>query len=295
VSLIRNQDGVVYGQKLFQSAPSNQTGAAHFARIYLVASFLIAWLFWLLAWLHTKHYAIPIPLITLVIIGSFGPFLGAGVSTFLEGGLRETLHFYARALNLRMGWVVFLLSFFLMPIMSMGAELLHSRLMHVPFVVNMTWADLPVTYVFLFFLGGTLAEEYGWSYLSDKLDALLPLTPSVFTLGAIWALWHLPLFFIIAPGLVQAYTPFYMFFLCTVAMRFLFAWGYHKGRGSIMSNMLFHTATNLGYSVVVLAPSPQYPAHDKYWYFTIFCILIAVLLWTLAPIRRERVLPASMH
>jgi hypothetical protein len=122
--------------------------------------------------------------------------------------LRETLRFYARALNLRMGWMVFLLSFFLMPIMSMGAE-------------------------------------------------LLP--------------------------------------LCTVAMRFLFAWGYHKGGGSIMSNMLFHTASNLGYSVVVLAPTPQDPAHDKYWYFTIFCILIAVPLWTLSPIRRERVLPASVH
>ena len=194
-----------------------------------------------------------------------------------------------------MGWMVFLLSFFLMPIMSMGAELLHSRLMHVPFVFTMTWAGLPMTYIFLFFLGGTLAEEYGWSYLSDKLDAFLPLTPSVFTLGTTWALWHLPLFFIIAPGLVQAYTPFYMFLLCTVAMRFLFAWGYHKGGGSIMSNMLFHTASNLGYSVVDLAPTPQDPAHDKYWYFTIFCILIAVPLWTLSPIRRERVLPASVH
>jgi len=109
-----------------------------------------------------------------VIIGSFGPFLAAGVSTYLESGLRETLRFYARAFDLRMGWVVFLLSFLLMPVLSMGAELLHSRLMHVPFVFTMTWARLPMAYVFLFFLGGTLGEEYGWSYLSDKLDALLP-------------------------------------------------------------------------------------------------------------------------
>jgi hypothetical protein len=49
VSLLRYQDCVVYSHKLFQSAHSNQTGAAHFARIYLVLSFLIAWLFWLLA------------------------------------------------------------------------------------------------------------------------------------------------------------------------------------------------------------------------------------------------------
>jgi hypothetical protein len=165
----------------------------------------------------------------------------------------------------------------------------HSRITHVPFVFTMTWAHLPMAYVFLFFLGGTLGEEYGWSYLSDKLDALLPSRRSVLALGTIWALWHLPLFFIIAPGLSQAYTPFYMFFLNLVAMRFLFAWGYHKGRGSIMSNMLFHTASNLALSVVVVAPSPQYPAHDTYWYFIILCFVSAVLLWTLSPIRREHV------
>ncbi len=55
---------------------------------------------------------------------------GLGVSTYLEGGLRETLRFYARAFNLRMGWMVFLVSFFLLPILAMGAELLHSRLMY---------------------------------------------------------------------------------------------------------------------------------------------------------------------
>ena len=114
----------MYSHKPIQSTSSNQTGAAHVALIYLVLSFSFAWLFWLLAWLHTKHLAVPIPLISLIVIGSFGPFLGAGVSTYLEGGLHQTLRFYARALNLRMGWAVFLISFFLMPILAMGAELL---------------------------------------------------------------------------------------------------------------------------------------------------------------------------
>jgi uncharacterized protein len=285
----------MYSRSGSQSVSSPQRQAKYFAFIYLVLSFAIAWLFWFLAWLHTKHFAVPLPLFTLLVIGSFGPFLGAGVSTYLERGPRETLRFYARALNLRMGWTVFLLSFCLLPILGMGAELLHSRLTHLPFVFTMTWAELPVAYVFLFFLGGTLGEEYGWSYLSVKLDALLPLTPAVFVLGAIWALWHLPLFFIIAPGLAQAYTPFDMFFLCTVSMRFLFAWGYHKGGGSIMSNMLFHTASNLAYSIIVLAPTPQDPARDKYWYFTILCFLSAALLWALSPIRREGVLPACLR
>jgi uncharacterized protein len=285
----------MYSGSASQSVSSPQRQAKHFAFDYLVLSFLIAWLLWFLAWLHTKHFAVPVPLTTLIIIGSFGPFLGAGISTYLERGLRETLRFYARVFNLRMGWMVFLLSFCLLPLLAMGAELLHSRLMHLPFAFHMTWAELPMAYVFLFFLGGTLAEEYGWSYLSDKLDAVLPLRPAVFVLGAIWAFWHLPLFFIIAPGLVQAYTPFYMFFLNVVSMRFLFAWGYHKGGGSIMSNMLFHTASNLAYSIIVLAPTPQDPGRDKYWYFTILCFLSAALLWAVSPIRREGVLPARVR
>lgn len=264
---------------------SSRKDSIRLAVIYLAVSFVTAWSFWLLSWLYTKGFIIHLSLTSTLIVGSFGPFVAAAASTCLEGGFRQTLRFFARVFNLRMGWTVLIVSFCLMPVLAMGAELLHSGLAHTPFVFNMTWSDLPMSYVFLFFLGGTLGEEFGWSYLSDKLDLIFPLTRATFVLGAVWAIWHLPLFFIIAPGLSQADTPFYMFFLSVLCLRFLFAWTYHKGGGNIMSNMLFHTSGNLAYSIVAIAPTAGQPGHAKYWYLMIFTLASAALLWTLSPPR----------
>lgn len=65
-----------------------QRQAIHLALIYLAVSFVVAWLFWLLAWLNTRHSSVLIPLMPALFVGSFGPFIGAGVSTWIEGGAR---------------------------------------------------------------------------------------------------------------------------------------------------------------------------------------------------------------
>jgi len=252
--------------------------------VYFAVTFLVAWFFWFLAWLFTKGQLGHIPLIPTLIVGSFGPFVGAAVCTWMEGGLRNTLRFFARAFRVRMGWVVFLVSFFLFPVLAIGTEFIHSRISHLPFTWTISWDQLPMAYLFLFFLGGTLGEEYGWSYLSDRLDDFLPLTQATALLGLVWAVWHLPLFFIVAPGLSQAYTPFYVFCVGAVSMRFIFSWTYHKGHSNILSNMLCHTATNLSFSIVSIAASPQQLGHDRNWYFIFLTAVSAALLWCLSPI-----------
>jgi hypothetical protein len=182
-----------------------------------------------------------------------------------------------------MGWSVFLVSFFLMPVLAVIVESAHARLTHGALHFTMTPGDAPLNYLFLFVLGGTLAEEYGWSLLSDKLDGLLPLKSSTLVLGIIWAVWHVPLFFIVTPGAIQGYTPFYIFLIATVAMRFLFAWAYHRGGRNVLSNMLFHTASNMAYSIVAIAPSPDDMSTGRLWMFAALNIVSALLLWNIAP------------
>lgn len=255
-------------------------------RLYLTVAFSIAWVLWFVGWLIAQH-KLSLPLFPVLVIGSFGPFVGALVATLAEGGPRYALRFFARALNPRMGWTVFLVSFFLMPILALIVELVHARLAHAPPHFTMTWREVPLNYLFLFLLGGTLAEEYGWSLLSDKLDGVLPLIPATFVLGVIWALWHVPLFFIVTPGAIQGYTPFYIFLVATVSMRFLFAWAYHRGNCSILSNMLFHTASNMAYSIVALAPSPEDMSTSRLWMFAALNIFSAAVLWGAAPPRPQ--------
>ena len=256
--------------------------AARFITLYLAVAFVMAWVFWFAGWLITQH-RLALPLFPVLVVGSFGPFVGALVTTWAEGGPRNAARFFGRAFSLRMGWSVFLVSFFLSPLLAAAVEVARATLAHQPPQFTMTLAEAPMSYVFLFILGGTLAEEYGWSLLSDQLDTILPLKRATFVLGVIWAVWHLPLFFIIAPGAIQGYTPFYLFLIVTVAVRFQFAWAYHRGGNSILSNMLFHTASNMAYSIVALAPSPEDMTTGRLWLFAALNIAASLVLWLIAP------------
>ena len=254
----------------------------HSMGLYLAVAFLMAWTLWLVGWLITQR-KISLPLFPVLVVGSFGPFVGALVATLAEGGPRRALQFFARGFDPRMGWAVFLVSFFLLPIFAVVVELVHAGLAHEAPHFTMSLARVPINYLFLFVLGGTLAEEYGWTLLSDKLDGVLPLKAATLVLGVIWAIWHLPLFFIITKGAIQGYTPFHIFLVATVALRFLFAWAYHRGGYNILSNMLFHTASNLAYSIVALAPSPADMSTGRLWMFAALSIFSAIVLWIVAP------------
>jgi uncharacterized protein len=256
----------------------------HSIALYLAVTFGMAWALWLMGWMITQH-KLSLPLFPILVVGSFGPFVGALVVTIKEGGPRNAMRFFARAFDLRMGWAVFLVSFFLLPILAIIVEMAHAQFTHVAPHFRMTWSEAPLSYLFLFLIGGTLAEEYGWSLLSDQLDRILPLKASTFVLGVVWALWHVPLFFIITPGAIQGYTPFYIFLTATVAMRFLFAWAYHRGGNSVLSNMLFHTASNMAYSIVALAPAPDDMSTGRLWMFAVLNIVCAAVLWSVAPPR----------
>jgi len=256
----------------------------HLAGLYLAVAFGMAWVLWFVAWLITQH-KLTLPLFPILVVGSFGPFVGALVATLAEGGPRHALRFFAKIFDVRMGWAVFLVAFFLLPILAVVVELIHAQLTHTAPHFTMTWSEAPLNYLFLFLIGGTLAEEYGWSLLSDKLDGVLPLKTSTFVLGVIWALWHVPLFFIVTKGAIQGYTPFHIFLTATVAMRFLFAWAYHRGGNNVLSNMLFHTASNMAYSIIALAPSPEDMSTGRLWTFAALNIVSAAVLWIVAPPR----------
>lgn len=261
--------------------------------IYLAVAFGFAWAFWLVTWLISKKLIL-LPILPFLFIGSFGPFVSAAITNMSEGGVRQAISFFRRGFDPKMGWSVFLVSFFLMPILAIIVELVHARLLGQAPIFTMTLADFPLSYLFLFVLGGTLAEEYGWTLLSDKLDAFLPIKTSTVILGSIWALWHLPLFFIVTKGAIQGYTPFYIFFIITVAMRFLFSWAYHRGGRNILSNMLFHTASNLAYSLAAIAPAPGDLSTGRLWMLTVLTIASAVIIWVVAPPRAESPLPTAI-
>jgi membrane protease YdiL (CAAX protease family) len=98
------------------------------------------------------------------------------------------------------------------------------------------------------FLFGPLPEELGWrGYALPGLQARLSPLAASLVIGAVWGLWHLPLF--LAPGTYQhdqigLGAAFWVFVGSTTAGSVLYAWLVNKTGGSILAAILFHFMTN---------------------------------------------------
>ena len=86
-------------------------------------------------------------------------------------------------------------------------------------------------------------EEIGWrGYALPRLAARLGLAPASVLLGVIWALWHLPLFFL--SGADKFHQSFPMYALQVTAVSVAFAWLWAQTGGSLLLPMLFHASIN---------------------------------------------------
>ena len=110
--------------------------------------------------------------------------------------------------------------------------------------------DLQPVYLFpLFLLSGIFLgglEEVGWrGYLQHKLIRW-PALPLALFIGIIWAIWHVPLFFVIGSG--QSEYAFLPYLLQAIVFS-LFLTGLYLKTGSIVLTILFHASVNAAASL----------------------------------------------
>ena len=92
-------------------------------------------------------------------------------------------------------------------------------------------------------------EEIGWrGYALPRLAARLGLAPASILLGMIWALWHLPLFFV--RGADTYGQSFLVYAPQVIALSVAMAWLYARTGGSLLLVMLLHAAVNNSKDVV---------------------------------------------
>jgi membrane protease YdiL (CAAX protease family) len=95
----------------------------------------------------------------------------------------------------------------------------------------------------LFMDPGPLGEELGWrGFALPRLQERWSGLTAALVLGAIWAVWHLPAFFI--PGLPQHEIPIWAFLLSLVSASVLMTFVVNKANGSVLPAILMHWADN---------------------------------------------------
>ncbi len=212
-----------------------------------------------------------LPQIWIVILR----YLGGAMPLLVAVGLLFTRHdaadrreFWQRLVDVKrirpIWWVVILL---FIPLQSGLAALIDLALggwgMAPEAIRDFLGQPLIIIPTLLFWLiFGPLPEEPGWrGYALDGLQKRYsPLFASL-AVGIIWALWHLPLFFI--EGTWQAESiglgtqRFYLYLFSILFQSFIYTWIINHTNRSILAAVLFHFSTNAFGELFELSPRAE--------------------------------------
>lgn len=183
-----------------------------------------------------------VPFIALAILASFAPTISAVVVLGRTEGKAEIGKLFSKFLVWKVGfsWYLATISITITSVL-VAITYLYSQGMPVPDISLSGLLSLLLAGLVL----GPLSEEAGWSgYALPKLQAKFSALTSSLILGSLWAVWHLPLWFI--PETSQSTMNFGLFFVALVAVRLIMGWAYNNTKGSLLIAVLFHLFFNFG-------------------------------------------------
>jgi membrane protease YdiL (CAAX protease family) len=240
---------------------------------FFALTFAWSWTCWLLSPALKAQSSLLATL--LMFLGSFGPSLAA-VAVVAYGGGRAGLRvWFGRCLQWRVGAGWMALAFFLpLALMSLAAAMhiaLGGAIAPSPAAGHVLMAA--VNFFLIFLVGGPMGEEFGWrGYALGQLQDRHGWRMASLVLGAVWGVWHLPLFFI--DGTSQAHIPLALFLLSVVAMSVLFAWFARHTAGSVVPALVLHTAINAWPSIVPVLPTGE--SYRPYALVVALLVLVAL-------------------
>lgn len=231
--------------------------------LFFLITFSWSWLFWLLAILF--------PTDVLLIIGIFGPFVGAFSLTYLNERKEGVKKLWKRGWDYKIRKKWFLVTFLL------GPALIGSAFFLAIFTEGKTPTLLDLSQPWLIFLSfiwiywQSLAEEFGWrGFAIDRLQVKWNALVSSIILGVIWGFWHVPLY--IAQNISFLFMGTILFPM-VILMSILFTWLYNNTDGNIFGTILFHTMLN--FSGLIF---PILQTNLGYYYFVGILLIITIVV-----------------
>jgi membrane protease YdiL (CAAX protease family) len=220
---------------------------------FFALTFLVTWLCWIPAAALSRSGAGEAVLGGLMGLGLLGPLAGSLLMLAMAGDRGLWRDFASRLLDprrIRAGWLPVLV--FLMPVVMVAAILVST-------VAGGSMEQLALTAEFNIMEGSPLLslvipvlapalEEMGWGgYGIDSLRSKCGLFRTSLIFGALWGVWHLPLFFIQGyyhHSLVEANILYAVnFFVSVLPLTFITNWLYYRNGRSIAGAIIFHVST----------------------------------------------------
>ena len=260
------------------------TGRTGSLAVYFGLTFAMTWTFFIAAAALSSGLppgANPTPgILTLVLIGTFAPGLVAVGLTARAGGADGVRALLAPMFQWRVParWYVFAISF--MVAIKLAFALVHR-------VVNGEWPRFGSMPLYLLIgatllstgVGGQSGEEVGWrGYALPRLAERLGLGGASVLLGVIWAVWHLPLFYL--HGVDTYGQSFAAYLLQVIAFSVTIAWLYWRTEGSLLLTMLMHAAINNTKDIVPAVP--RVPTNPLLPWATPSSWITTALVWIVA-------------
>lgn len=216
---------------------------------FFTVTFLWSWLLWLPFVLvgvgiwEMNNDLRPYLTMAAIIIGAFGPAIGAIYSIKTIEGNLAVRPFLRSFLSIDFGWKVWVSIFGVFGLASFLAWYLpgffgYERL---PMLLPTIYV-FPVYWLLMVFLGGG-QEEIGWrGYIMPFLESKYGLWYGNIVLGIVWAFWHAPLWFI--TDSFQTYMPFTAFLIGCIGLSFFLSWVVKSSNHKPMSALVAHGTFN---------------------------------------------------
>ena len=252
---------------------------------FFAITYAVSWVCFLAAGALSRTMAAgsgpSLPGIGLLLVGTFAPALVALAMTARTDGVQGVRAITGRVLRwrVRARWYVFAVGY--MVAIKLAVALVYRVASGTwPRFGNTSWYVIIVAIVFS--TPVQAGEEIGWrGYALPRLGARFGLARGSVLLGIMWAVWHLPLFFI--PGVDNYGQPFAIFIVEVTGLSVALAWLYLNTGGSLLLTMLMHSAAN---QTIGIVPSRDEHATNPFllsdslviWLTTAFVWVIGVYL-----------------
>jgi membrane protease YdiL (CAAX protease family) len=194
----------------------------------------------------------------LILLGVIAPSVVALALTYSTQGRAAAVRLFALVFEWQVParWYLFALTY--LAAIKLAAAIVHR-------VAIGAWPQfgggplLLIPFAILLSTPVQAGEEIGWrGYALPRLEARFGLARASLLLGAIWACWHLPQFFIVEADTYGQ--SFVVYLLQVTALSVAFGWLYAHTRGSLLPVMLFHAAINNTKDIVPSAsPAAAHP------------------------------------